>query len=92
MKKNKYDDDDGRKIADMSFTYDSKDRPKDKKKRNIENQGENLDHVSAYTQPLTKQETRFMMFRAVGASLLIALVFITLAALFILFCIYVWFR
>ena len=92
MKKKKYDDDDDRIIADMSFTYDLKDRQKNKKKRNIENQGENLEHVSEYRQPLTKQETRFMMFRALGASLLVALVFITLAAIFILFCIYVWFR
>lgn len=92
MKKNKYDDDDGRIIADMSFTYDSKDHSKNIKKRNSEDQGENLDHVSKYVQPFTKQETRFMMFRAIGASLLIAMVFIVLAALFILFCIYVWFR
>jgi len=97
MKKKKYDDDDGRKIADMSdvqintfgFGYTPKRRrfnsPYHENKKPIQNQYANV-------APLTKKETRVMMFRAMFVALGIAMIFIAGAALFILFCIYIWFR
>ena len=92
MKKKKYDDDDGRQVADMSdlnvsvFGFNS--RRKATRRKGIEKP----ENTTADFQPLTKEETRWMMFRATGMSLLIALVFIAGAALFILFCILIWFK
>ena len=97
MKKKQYDDDDGRKIADMSdvqintfgFGYTPKRRRfatvVPEKKVQKQNEYANI-------APLTKKETRFMMVRAMLAALGIAMIFIAGAALFILFCIYIWFR
>lgn len=94
MKKKQYDDDDGRKIADMSdinintlgFGYVPR------RRRLSVSKPENNENIK-YPDfvPLTKEETRFMMFKAMLAALGIAMVFIIGAALFILFCIYIWF-
>lgn len=97
MKKKQYDDDDGRKIADMSdinvttfgFGYNPGRRNERRKKPAVHEASLNN---SANAQPLTREETRFMMFRAMLSGMAIALVFIALAAIFILFCIYIWFR
>jgi len=97
MKKKQYDDDDGRKIADMSdvnvtafgFDYNPKRRRSNKKAPAV-HETTVIDRANA--QPLTKEETRSMMFTAMLSGMGIALVFIVLAALFVLFCIYVWFR
>ncbi|MDR0324864.1 MAG: hypothetical protein LBI19_02045 [Oscillospiraceae bacterium] len=43
-------------------------------------------------EPLTKEQARMVTFASLRAGLLIALLFIAGAALFILFCIHVWFR
>lgn len=43
-------------------------------------------------EPISKEETRFMIWNALKASLLVAGVFGLAAFLFILFCLYVWFR
>lgn len=95
--KNKHYDDDGRKIADMSdinvttfgFGYNPRQQRNTKKEPAVR---EASVDSSANPQPLTKEETRFMMFRAMLSGMAIALVFIALAAIFLLFCIYVWFR
>ena len=97
MKKKQYDDDDGRQIANMSdvqintfgFGYTPKRRRPGVPFQENKKQNQN-EHVNV--TPLTKKETRFMMFRAMFAALGIAMIFIAGAALFILFCIYVWFR
>ena len=97
MKKKQYDDDDGRQIANMSdvhitpFGFGYMNRRKrlatSKHAAKAKSQPEYVQEVT-----LTKKETRFMMLRAMLAALGIAMVFIIGAALFILFCIYVWFR
>ncbi len=97
MKKKQYDDDDGRKIADMSgvssnlmaFWFVPKHRRSRIPKHMLKEEGR---QEQIQLPPPTKAESRAMMFRAMFASLLIALVFIAGAALFILFCIYIWFR
>lgn len=97
MKKKQYDDDDGRQIANMSdvqinsfgFGYTPKRRRFPKAVPDTKNQNQ---YEYANVAPLTKKETRFMMFRAMLAALGIAMIFIAGAALFILFCIYIWFR
>ena len=97
MKKKQYEDDDGRQIADMSgvrsnlmaFWFVPKHRRSRIPKHMLreESKQEQVD-----LPPITKAESRAMMFQAMFASLLIALVFIAGAALFILFCIYIWFK
>ena len=89
----KYDDDDGRQIADMShvdsslggFSTARLNKRKKKKDGDKEDEGPEV-------PPLTRRETKALMFRAMWTSLLIALVFIALAAIFLLFAVYVWFR
>jgi len=43
-------------------------------------------------EPLTIKETRKIMLNAMLAGLTVGVIFIGLGALFILFCVYVWFR
>lgn len=43
-------------------------------------------------EPLPKKETKFMFFSAISSSLKIAIVFFMGVAIFLLFCIYIWFR
>ncbi len=91
MKKNKkkeYDDDDGRVIAPMNVEgmpwYNEK--PKSvfaPKKRNSSSEDE---------LHLSKREQRAMMGGVFAAALLVAGVFALAALLFILFCVYVWFK
>ena len=98
MKKKQYDDDDGRQIADMSgvnsnlmaFWFVPKHRRSRIPKHMLKEESKQEQVVDM--PPLTKAESRAMMFQAMFASLLIALVFIAGAALFILFCIYIWFK
>ena len=84
-KRKQYDDDDGRVIANMNvdgmpwFMSDAL-----KHRRNTDAEGEQLD--------LTKEESRELVKGAVKAGLLIAAIFVFAALLFILFCVYVWFR
>ncbi|MCD6321525.1 MAG: hypothetical protein J7L77_00725 [Clostridiales bacterium] len=97
MKKKQYDDDDGRQIANMSdvqintfgFGYIPK-----RRRPNVKFQENEKTNPNEYANvvPLTKKETRFMMIQAMLVSLGIAMIFIVGAALFILFCIYIWFR
>ena len=96
MAKKQYDDDDGRLIADMSgvdsslYTYSTIRKVKKKKKaEEIDKKNDPLHHEELV---LTKRETRSMMFHAMLSSLLIGLVFVVLAALFLLFAVFVWFR
>jgi len=96
MARKQYDDDDGRQIADMSgvdvtmFGFASGSRFRKKKKTKEDKDRE--DKLQKEVLTLTKRETRVMMFRAMFVSLLIGLAFVAVAALFILFAIYVWFR
>lgn len=96
MAKKEYDDDDGRQIADMSgvdnslYTYSTIRKVKKKKKE--ENPEKKNDSVHREELVLTKKETRAMMFHAMWSSLLIGLVFVVLAAIFLLFAVFIWFR
>jgi hypothetical protein len=91
MKRKQYDDDDGRQIADMSFTHrtyieKAEHGLKPDQVRTSEQQaGEALSKLS-------RRETWGIIFGALKAGLLIGLIFVGGAALFILFCIYVWFK
>ncbi len=87
--KKEYDDDDGRVISPMNVDgmpwytekktlFGSKKKPKEERA---------IDDV-----PLTKQETRAMMGGVFAAALLVAGVFALVGFLFILFCVYVWFK
>lgn len=90
MAKNKkqYDDDDGRVIADMNvdgmpwFISDVLGRRK---------RGESSESSQDFSD-LTKEESRALVFGAIKAGLLIGGIFIVVALIFILFCIFVWFR
>ena len=99
-KDKKYDDDDGRVIANMNVDgmpwNNGYDRwfggiYKKKYRRNIEEQqSQNVDDIEALN--VTKKETRVLMFNALVATLLIGLVFALAAFLFIIFCLNVWFK
>ena len=87
-KKKEYDDDDGRVISPMNVDgmpwYTEKKSLFGDAKKPKENQ---IDDV-----PLTKQETRAMMGGVFAAALLVAGIFALMGLLFILFCVYVWFK
>lgn len=95
MNSKKYDDDDGRQIADMSNTYGVnylglfgiRRKLSYKKKKAVE-----TSVTTVKEPPLTKRETRKIMFNALLGGLAIGSVFVILAAIFILFCVFVWFK
>lgn len=82
--KKRYDDDDGRVIANMNvdgmpwFVEDHK-RKQERKKNND-------------FSDLSKEETRAIVWGTIKAGLLIASVFLIAALIFILFCIHIWFQ
>ena len=80
-KRKKYDDDDGRVIANMNVDgmpwYVDAAKKKD---------------ASSQELDLTKEESKAVLWGTVKAGLLIASVFVVAALIFILFCIHVWFR
>ena len=80
-KRKKYDDDDGRVIANMNVDgmpwYVDAARKKE---------------ASSQELDLTKEESKAVLWGTVKAGLLIASVFVVAALIFILFCIHVWFR
>jgi len=84
-KKRTYEDDDGRVIASMNVAgmrwYQKSPR-----------QTANNMHSSSDYEDLAKEETREIIKGALKASLLIVGIFILAMLLFILFCIFVWFR
>ena len=88
-KKKVYDDDDGRVIANMNVDgmpwsmsdVLSRRRKSDEKLRSSEDFSD-----------LSSKETREIIKGAVKAGLVIAGVFLVAAAIFILFCVHVWFR
>lgn len=96
-KKARFEDDDGRRIADMSFlsdiAYPGSGLPG---KINTENKNKNeyLSDAQGNSEgpPLTKKETRAFVFYSLKMTLVVASVFIAAFAVFILFCIFVWFR
>ena len=94
--KKKHNDDDGIQIADMSATYNNSysgwTSIRNRKIKKAQQQTVESGHGEIQEPPLTKKETRSLIINALGAGLLIASIFIIGAALFILFCIYVWFR
>ena len=80
-KRKKYDDDDGRVIANMNVDGMPWYVEAAKKKE-----------VSSQELDLTKEESKAVLWGTVKAGLLIASVFVVAALIFILFCIHVWFR
>ena len=96
MARKKYNDDDGRQVADVSevdvtmFGFATTRLIRKKKKTEKEKARE--DKLAKEVLTLTKRETRRLTFRAMWISLLIGLVFVVLAGLLLLFMQYVWFR
>jgi len=94
MKKDKKFKDDGRQIADMSGTYNT--GPDNfmglRKKRSIRKKASPDDKKEIYQDPLTKRETKKLMFNAMLAGLAIGMVFIVGALIFILFALNVWLK
>lgn len=89
MSKKEFEDD-GRTIADMSYTrqtpwHQSFWSLNKKKRKNSRN------NLSQEDMQMSKEESRKFMFSAILAGLVVALVFIGGFLLFVLFCIYVWF-
>ena len=80
-KRKKYDDDDGRVIANMNVDGMPWYVEAAKKKE-----------ASSQELDLTKEESKAVLWGTVKAGLLIASVFVVAALIFILFCIHVWFR
>lgn len=93
MSKKRYDDDDGRRIADMSGTglspYQS---PIKRKKPGKPGDESGAPRPASAEPPLGKKEIWSLIINALGAALLIGLVFAGAAFIFILFCIFIWFR
>lgn len=81
MKKKQNDWDDGRTIAPMNVEGMPWYTPK---KENEEAKGDEIQ--------LSKKETWAMLKGVLGASMLVALVFVAFFALFIFFCVFVWFK
>lgn len=90
-------DDDGRRIADMSsladLTYTGS-NPFVKKHKDMENINEDRSQAQNASDgpPFTKKETRAFVFYSLKMTLAIASVFILAFAVFILFCVFVWFK
>ena len=80
-KRKKYDDDDGRVIANMNVDGMPWYVDAAKKKE-----------ASSQKLDLTKEESKAVLWGTIKAGLLIASVFVVAALIFILFCIHVWFR
>ena len=88
-KKKTYDDDDGRVIANMNvdgMPWSMRDVMSRRRKSD-----ERLNSEQDFSD-LTKEETRELVKGAMKAGLLIGGVFLAGAFLFILFCLFVWFR
>lgn len=89
-KKKVYDDDDGRVISSMNvdgmpwYRAKSKDDPLEAERMRLKREEDELQ--------LTKKEKRAMMGGVFAAALLVAGVFALAGLLFILFCLYVWFK
>ena len=81
MKNKKKDWDDGRTVANMNVEGMPWYVP-DKKEKTSESE----------PVELTKKETFAMMKGVLGASMLVALVFVVVFTLFILFCVFIWFK
>lgn len=95
MKDKKFDDDDGRQVADMSSTHDFSYttglfgiRKRTRKKRVVAEKSE----PTVNQPPLTKRETRKLMVNALLGGLAIGFVFVIVALIFLLFCVFVWFK
>ena len=80
-KRRKYDDDDGRVIANMNV--DGMPWYVEAAHKKQEQSGTELD--------LTKEETKAVIWGTIKSGLLIAGVFILGALIFILFCLHIWF-
>jgi hypothetical protein len=96
-KKTKFEDDDGRRIADMSSLSDltytgSNPFVKNQKDLEIKSGDRSEAQNAAEGPPLTKKETRAFVFYSLKMTLVISSVFIAAFAVFILFCIFVWFK
>ena len=88
-KKKVYDDDDGRVIANMNvdgMPWSMRDITARRRKSD-----ERLQSSQDFSD-LTKEETRELVKGAMKAGLLIGGVFLVGAFLFILFCLFIWFR
>ncbi|NLN55841.1 MAG: hypothetical protein GX148_06035 [Clostridiales bacterium] len=84
-KKQHHDDDDGRTVANMNVEG----LPWYKKNRASGSDGESRNSEKI---PLTKQESKALLKGVLSASFLVGAIFFGVIALFILFCIFVWFK
>ena len=100
MARRQYDDDDGRRIADMNVDgmpwYDGSRKHLFRNNGNRERIGADFSDASSGqgipSEPLTKKETRSIILNALLAALAIGGIFIAVFALLILFCVFVWFK
>lgn len=88
MKKRKFEDD-GRKISDMS---DVSEKFGLYQSGGIHKQPSAEKPCETHQVHLTRAERRKILLSTLGASLAVGLIFIVAAGLFILFCIFIWFR
>lgn len=91
-KKKQYDDDDGRVIAPMNvpgmpWRMDLSDDRRHSPEREVQKEESSEEPIE-----LTREEKGAMLRGVLGATLLLTGVFVGVFTLFILFCVYVWFR
>lgn len=94
-KSKQYDDDDGRRIADMSGMDDSlygSGLFGRSPRRRKDTDTDDPDQPKSQEPPLNRRETLSLIINAMGAGLIIGAIFIGAAFLFILFCVKVWFN
>ena len=96
MARRQYDDDDGRRIADMNVEgmpwYDGGTKHLFRNNRKPGSVGADSEGQGTPPEPLTKKETRSLIWNALLAALLIGGIFAAAFALLILFCVFVWFK
>jgi len=92
MSKRRYEDDDGRQIADMSSVEMPNDPLLGGSLQNKKKMSRESNPDAPEPPPLDKKETRRIALHALLAGLIIGLIFIGAAFIFLLFCRYVWLR
>lgn len=83
-------------IADMNIEgmpwYSGDKSPRTLRERKKELKASGYNRIETNDPPLSNKESQRLIVNAVAAAMLIALIFIGAAFLFLLFCVYVWFR
>lgn len=91
MKNKKISEDDNRQIADMSMTYGANFFGFLGFRKRLSNKKSKTSVINENQTTLTKRETHKLMINALLGGLAIGSVFVILAGLFIVFCVFIWF-